>query len=69
MADLDEVQLKASIPRALKLKAFAALSLKDVKFKQWLEGELSALVEECAELAPPPRDPQAVVSDVEAVGG
>jgi hypothetical protein len=68
MADLDEVQLKACVPKTLKLKAFAALSLKDVKFRQWLESELTALVEECAELTPP-RDPTAVVSDVEAVGG
>ena len=58
MTDIDEVQVKASVPRALKLKAFAALSLQDLKFKQWLERELAALVDaspECSIREPSPR--------------
>jgi hypothetical protein len=63
----DEVQVKASVSRALKCKAFAALALKDQKFKQWLEHELAALVNASPELAAQRRDPQEPKNAVEAM--
>jgi hypothetical protein len=67
MAELDEVQLKALVPRALKLKAFAALSLRDLKFKTWLEHELAALVASSPGLAAQQQDAKASASDVAVV--
>ena len=38
------VQVKASVPRDLKRRAFAALALKDEKFNRWLERTLEQLL-------------------------
>ena len=38
MADL--VQIKATIPRPLKQRAFAALALHDERFNRWLRTQL-----------------------------
>ena len=40
------VQVKASVPRDLKRRAFAALALKDEKFNRWLKRQLEQLLKE-----------------------
>jgi hypothetical protein len=42
----DVVQVKASVPRDLKCRAFAALALRDEKFNRWLERQLEELLKE-----------------------
>jgi hypothetical protein len=39
-------QVKATIPKDLKRKAFATFALQDEKFNRWLERELRAFVQE-----------------------
>jgi hypothetical protein len=43
-------QVKATIPKELKRKAFATFALKDEKFNRWLERELQAYVQESGAL-------------------
>jgi hypothetical protein len=45
-------QVKATIPKELKRKAFATFALKDEKFNRWLERELRAYVQESGALEP-----------------
>ena len=42
-------QVKATIPRALKRRAFAVLALREEKFNGWLRRELEALLQETEE--------------------
>jgi hypothetical protein len=39
-------QVKATIPRDLKRRAFAVLALREEKFNGWLRRELEALLQE-----------------------
>jgi hypothetical protein len=39
-------QVKATIPKDLKRKAFATFALHDEKFNRWLERELRAFIQE-----------------------
>ena len=41
-------QVKATIPRDLKRRAFAVLARREEKFNGWLRRELEALLEETA---------------------
>jgi hypothetical protein len=43
-------QVKATIPRDLKRRAFAVLALREEKFNGWLRRELEALLEETAKV-------------------
>jgi len=36
----DDVQVKASVPRDLKRRAFASLALRDEKFNRWLRSQM-----------------------------
>ena len=47
----ETAQVKAAIPRELKRRAFAALALREEKFKRWLQRELEAFVQEIDERA------------------
>jgi hypothetical protein len=40
-------QVKATIPKDLKRKAFATFALHDEKFNRWLERELRAFIRVC----------------------
>lgn len=40
------VQVKATIPRDLKRRAFAVLALREEKFNGWLRRELETLLQE-----------------------
>lgn len=40
MANIEIVQVKATIPRELKCRAFSALALRDEKFSRWLRNQL-----------------------------
>jgi|KBSSwiStaDraftv2_1062776.scaffolds.fasta_scaffold429283_2 hypothetical protein len=42
----ETAQVKAAIPRELKRRAFAALALREVTFKRWVQRELEAFVQE-----------------------
>ena len=42
----DDVQVKASVPRDLKRRAFAALALRDEKFNRWLRSQMETWLQE-----------------------
>jgi hypothetical protein len=42
----DVAQVKATIPRDLKRRAFAVLALREEKFNGWLRRELEALLQD-----------------------
>ena len=44
----DLVQIKATIPRDLKRRAFAELAGQEIKFKRWLENQLQDWLERTA---------------------
>jgi len=56
-------QVKATVPRDLKRRAFAVLALRDEKFARWLRRNLEALLQETeaverpdnSSIAPPTR--------------
>ena len=61
-------QVKATIPRELKRRAFAALALREEKFNGWLRRELEALLQETEKAERPDSGIQKVHALAQAAG-